>query len=91
MEDGFPEGHPTINLREEVLKLAEQKVDLTVFRLNKTTDIMFGVMKKEYVKAHLNGFRIVNFMNSDQDENTSFYSQVSSQLMHSMNTCDPTD
>jgi len=91
IEDAFPEGHPLVNLREEVLKLAEKKVDLTVFRLNKTTDIMFDLMKKEYLKAHPDGFRIVDFARSNQDARTSFYSQVSSQLMHSMSTCDPTD
>jgi len=91
MDDSFPEGHPTVNLREEVLKLAEKKVDLTVFRLNRTTDIMFGLMKKEYEKVNRDNFRIVNFMTSEEDARTSFYSQVSSQLSYSMSTHDPTN
>jgi hypothetical protein len=91
IEDAFPEGHPLVNLREEVLKLAEKNVDLTVFRLNRTTDIMFGLMKKEYEKVNRDKFRIVNFMTSEEDARTSFYSQVSSQLSYSMSTHDPTN
>lgn len=91
MEDGFPEGHPYINLYDEVENLAIKNIDLTVFSLNSSTDIMYRSMKRIYQNIRPDGFRVVDFMKSGEDARTSFYSQVSSQLTHSMNTQDPTD
>lgn len=91
LEDNYPNGHPTIDLYEEVSKLAKQKIDLTVFRLDRSTDTMYAIMKDIYRDYQPDGFRIVNFMRSNVNEHTSFYSEVSSQLKYSMSTCDPTD
>lgn len=91
LEDNHPDGHPEIDLREEVLTLAKQKIDLTVFRLNRSTDITLAIFKNIYDEVYPSGLRVVNFMHNGMDENTSFYSEVSSQLMRSMSTHDPTN
>jgi Mg-chelatase subunit ChlD len=93
VSDDYPDGNPTDDLCQLVRQLAKEEVDLTVFRLNHTTDIMYEYMKYEYKDIHPDGFRIVDFMSSGDSEENAFYEQVSSQLMYSMDCTqsDPTN
>lgn len=88
ISDDCPDGHPTVDLREEIRILANQNVDLTVFRLNKSTDIMQAIMKQEYTKIRLFGFKIVDFTESVENPSNVFYNEVYSHLTTSM-TQDP--
>ena len=80
VSDHHPDGHPLINLMEEVRDLAITHVDVTLFRLNNTTDIMYNMMRKEYLKIRNRGFAIINLECSNIDPETSFYSEVLSQI-----------
>ena len=44
VEDDYPQGHPYINLHEEVRDMAYKDIDLTVFRINSSTDVMYRIM-----------------------------------------------
>jgi hypothetical protein len=90
VSDEYPEGHPTINLLQEVRNLARRDIDLTLFRIHKSTDIMYGLMDEQYSHIRSDGFRIVNFINSAQTPDDAFYQEVSSQLHYSMTQHDPT-
>lgn len=89
--DDHPEGHPTIDILREVRDLAYKQVDLTLFRLNRSTDILYKLMKTQYMEVHPEGFRMVDFIYSTQTADDVLYQEVSSQLMLSMKTHDPTD
>lgn len=80
VSDHYPDGHPLINLIEEVRDLAVTRVDVTLFRLNRTTDIMYNMMRKEYLKIRNRGFTIINLECPNIDPETSFYSEVISQI-----------
>lgn len=88
--DDYPQGTKT-DLRTEVRFLAANQIDLTVFRLNKSTDIMFKIMKDCYDEVRPKVFKIVNFVNSNETEETTFYREISSQLQTSMSMCDSTE
>jgi len=90
VEDHFPNGHPDINLLKEVRVLACREVDLTLFRLNRSTDIMYNLMEEEYLKIKDTGFRVVDFLRSRDTADNVFYTEVSSQLITSMSAEDPT-
>lgn len=64
VSDNYPEGNPIIDLREEVRNLALNCVDVTVFRLNKSTEIMYDIMRINYLKVRDHGFTILNFNSS---------------------------
>jgi len=89
VSDDHPDGHPTVDLRQEVKTLARNNVDLTLFRIHKSTDIMYRLMRENYTRIRMEGFRIVNFMNSGQSEDDTFYNEISGQLQYSMSTHDP--
>jgi hypothetical protein len=91
VSDDYPDGHATIDLRDEVRKLARRDIDLTLFRIHKSTDIMYGLMRENYTRIRPDGFKIVNFINSGQTPDDAFYEQISSQLHYSMSQYDPTD
>lgn len=57
--DNYPEGHPSINLLEKVNYLAKKTIDLCLYRLHRSTDIMYELMKDEYKKVRSGGFQIV--------------------------------
>ncbi len=86
--DDYPAGNPTIDLLEEVHKLATYNVDLTVFRISKDTDIMYGLFMDEY---DINRFRVVEFIDSNDTEVDVFYNEITTQLHNSMSLCPPTD
>jgi hypothetical protein len=91
ISDDYPDGNPSVDLLREVRDLAYKQVDLTLFRLNRSTDIMFKFMKIQYMEIYPEGFRVIDFTRSKQSADDSFYQEVSSQLMSSMSTYDPTD
>lgn len=80
VSDDHPEGHYLIDLKEEVRILADDGVDLTLFRLNKKTDIMYSIIEEEYSSIREEGFRIVNFVNSKNTADDVFHHEVSTQL-----------
>jgi hypothetical protein len=80
VSDNYPEGHPFIDLREEVKKLGLNEIDLTLFRINKTTDIMYDIIRKNYNKIRLDGVDIIDFRSYNDTENNVFYEQVISKL-----------
>jgi vacuole morphology and inheritance protein 14 len=90
VSDNYPDGHPTIDLLHEVRNLAYKQVDLTLFRLTRSTDIMYRLMKTQYMEVYPEGFRFVDFVKSNQTPDDTFYHEVSSQLNCSMKTYDPT-
>lgn len=89
VSDDYPEGHPTIDLRQQVRTLARNSIDLTLFRIHKSTDIMYGLMRENYTRIRMEGFRIVNFIHSGQSPDDAFYQEVSTQLHQSMSQHDP--
>jgi len=86
VEDDYPDGNPVIDLSEEVEILAYNGIDLTVFRLNRSTDIMYSTMQIIYSQIRPVGFRIVNFKNSNSTPEDTLYYEVTSQLMTSMSS-----
>lgn len=84
VEDDYPDGNPVIDLSEEVEILAYNGIDLTVFRLNETTDKMYLIMRNVYSHIRPFGFRIVNFVDSNSTPEDTLYQEVASQLMTSM-------
>lgn len=86
VEDDYPDGNPVIDLCEEVEILAYNGIDLTVFRLNETTDKMYLRMQNIYSQIRPVGFRIVNFVNSSSTPDDTLYQEVSSQLIASMSS-----
>ena len=90
VEDDYPEGG-RVHLLTEVRLLAGHHIDVTVFRLNRSTDIMYNLMKRSYGEVRPDVFRIVNFVNSDETEDVTFYREISTQLHSSMSVHDPTD
>lgn len=82
--DDFPDGNPVLELSEEIYDLARIGVDLTVFRLNKSTNIMFNWMKRIYEAVDLSNFKIIDFDCTTQSAESSFYNEVTSQLNESM-------
>lgn len=88
VSDNYPYGHPTIDLLEEVRTLSDYRVDLTVFRISVTTDIMYDLFMTEY---GMRGFRIVEFDDSSETEADTFYNEISSQLHNSMSLYTATD
>lgn len=84
VSDTYPQGNLVIDLLEEIHDLANTGVDLTVFKLNKSTNIMYSWMKQIYEEVNRSKFKIVDFMNSNQTPDYSFYNEVSSQLISSV-------
>lgn len=91
ISDDYPDGHSTIDILREVRDLAYKQVDLTLFRLNRSTDILYRLMKNQYMEVYPEGFRIIDFTRSRLTADDSFYQEVSSQLITSMSTYDPTN
>lgn len=90
IDDDYPNGHPTIDLRKEIKTISSNEIDLTIFRLNNSTDIMYKILQDTYLKIRPKGFRIVDFTKSTQSADDTLYEVVKSQLMISMNTIDST-
>lgn len=80
VSDNYPEGHLLIDLREEVKKLALNKVDLTLFRINNSTDIMYNIIRKSYNKIRLEGINIIDFGSYGDSEKNVFYEEVLTKL-----------
>lgn len=75
VEDDYPNGHPSIELTEEVRELALKNVNLTLFKISWKTDIMYEIMKAIYEEENAN----CSIIKLD-DTADSFYNEISSQL-----------
>lgn len=84
ISDNYPGGCGTIDLREETVRLANKGVDLTVFRINRSTDIMYQIMQAQYSFVNPNKFKIVNLVNSRQSADRSFETEVFTSIQHSI-------
>lgn len=86
IEDDYPSGHPYINLREEVREFASKNIDLTVFSLNQTTEIMYKIMRNIYQNIRPDGFAIINLKNRRYNARDTFYSEISQRILSSMSS-----
>jgi hypothetical protein len=89
--DYYPEGGFKYDLLDEVKRLSCKNIDLTLFRIDKTTDIMYDLIKDEYMVYRSNGFKIVEFIGSQRSTIDTFYQEISTQLHESMHVHDPRD
>ncbi len=86
VEDDYPDGHPYINLRDEVREMAYRDIDLTVFRINRTTDMMYTIMKQIYQSRCPDKFAIVNLQNRRYRHDDVFYTVISQRILSSMSS-----
>ena len=86
VEDDYPDGHPYINLKQEVRDLAHKNIDLTVFSINQTTDVMYRIMRNIYKDIRPDGFSVVNLRNRRYVPSDAFYSEISQRIITSMSS-----
>jgi len=86
VDDDYPDGHPYINLRHEVRDLAHKEIDLTVFNVNSSTDIMFRIMRHIYRDICPNRFNIVQLRNRRYVPSDTFYEVISQRILTSMSS-----
>lgn len=84
LEDDYPGGHPYISLCSEVRDFALNNINLTVFNINESTEIMYRIMKKIYRNIRPDGFSIVNLRNRKYNVSHTFYSEISRGINNSM-------
>ena len=84
VDDDYPDGHPYIDLKQEVRELAHKDVDLTVFSITQTTDVMYHIMRNIYRGIRPDGFSVVNLRNRRYDASDTFYSEISQRILYSM-------
>jgi hypothetical protein len=80
VSDNYPEGNLSIDLREEVRTLAIKHIDITLFRLNGSTDITYDIMSKEYRRIRKEGFEIAEFLTSKFTPEAMFHNIVSGKM-----------
>lgn len=86
IEDDYPNGHPYIDLKQEVRELSHKNVDLTVFNVKETTEIMYQMMRNIYRASRPDGFSVVNLQNLRYVANDVFYSEISHRILSSMSS-----
>ena len=86
VEDDYPQGHPYINLKEEVRELSHKNIDLTVFNIKSSTDIMFQIMRSIYQDICPDKFNIVQLRNRRYVPTDTFYSEISQRILSSMSS-----
>ena len=86
VEDDYPHGHPYIDLKTEVKELASKGIDLTLFAIKSTTDIMYRIIRSNYNSVRREGCDIVNLVNIRYNVNDTFYSEVSQRIINSINS-----
>lgn len=86
IEDDYPDGHPYINLKQEVRELGHKDIDLTVFSIKHTTEIMYRIMRNIYRNIRPNGFAVVNLQNRRYVASDVFYSEISQRIAQSMSS-----
>lgn len=86
VEDDYPDGHPYINLRNEVHELAHKDIDLTVFSINSSTDIMFRIMRNIYRDICPNRFNVVQLRHRRYVPSDTFYEEISQRILSSMSS-----
>lgn len=86
VEDDYVDGHPYIDLVDEVQCLADKGIDLTVFKIKQSTDVMYNIMRTIYQTVCLNRFNVVNLQNRRYNTNDVFYSEISQRILYSMSS-----
>jgi Mg-chelatase subunit ChlD len=86
IEDDYPEGHPYINLNTEVRDLATKEVELTVFSIKRSTDIMYNIMRNIYENVYPNRFNVVRLVGRKYNINDIFLSEISQRIVKSINS-----
>jgi Mg-chelatase subunit ChlD len=87
VEDDYPDGHPYIHLRDEVREMAHRSIDLTVFRIKATTDIMYQIMRQIYQGICPDKFAVVNLRDRRNYRHSDvFYSEISQRILSSMSS-----
>lgn len=86
VDDDYPNGHPYIDLKQEVRELAHKHIDLTVFSIKQTTELMYRIMRNIYRDIRPEGFSVVNLCNRRYLASDAFYSEISQRILQSMNS-----
>lgn len=87
VDDDYPNGHPYIDLKSEVKEIASKQIDLTLFSIKPTTNIMYRIIRSCYEVIRRDGFSIVNLLNSRYyNPSEVFYTEVSQRLSNSINS-----
>lgn len=86
VEDSYPDGHPYISLSDELHDLAFKNIDLTVFSMNSSTDVMYKIMRNIYRDIRPDGFSVINLRNKKYVARDTFYSEISQRIVYSMNS-----
>lgn len=91
IEDEHPLGHPYIDLKDETQDLAHKNIDLTVFSVNRSTDMMYKIMRNIYQDIRPDRFNVVNLKNRRYVVEDVFETEVSQRILSSisMSTSDP--
>lgn len=86
VEDDYPDGHPYIDLKQEVREIAHKNIDLTVFSIKQTTEVMYRVMRNIYQSIRSGGFDVVNLRNRRYVASDAFYSEITQRILSSMSS-----
>lgn len=86
VDDDYPAGHPYINLDIEVADLANKHVELTVFSIKNSTDIMYNIMRNIYENSYPNRFNVVSLVGRKYNTNNVFLSEISRRISKSINS-----
>lgn len=86
VDDDYVNGHPYIDLKQEVRELAHKDIDLTVFSIRESTDIMYHIMRNIYQGIRPDGFSVVNLRNRRYVASDAFYSEISQRILYSMSS-----
>jgi hypothetical protein len=89
VDDDYPGGHPYISLDDEVRELAHKGIELTVFSIKASTDIMYRRMRDIYQAIQSDGFHVVNLRNRTYNVRDTFVAEVSQRLNSSLDTSNP--
>jgi hypothetical protein len=84
VEDDYQNGHPYINLEQEVHEMADKNIDITVFSIKQTTEVMYRIMRNIYKDIRPGGFSVVNLRNRRYVASDAFYSEISQRIISSM-------
>ncbi len=91
VSDYYPEGNPRFNLLNMVRTLAKKDVEITFFRLNRTTDIMTTAMRNAYSEIREQGFTIQDLTNTNEKKGNLLYDVLTQTIKLSMTQHQSTD
>ena len=84
VDDDYPSGHPYIDLATEIQDLAMKHIELTVFSIKRSTDIMYNIMRNIYENIYPNRFNTVSLVGSKYNTNNIFLSEISHRISTSI-------